>query len=214
MLNKDEIQERKEAPINGATVVPWDHGNDDRIIVDDLDPGFAAVMGTKAEGLRLLGRGLDAGTDQGLPVATGQMIPSEWRRRAGRNCWGRYRHTLVYIRPGKGDNRAVMTAQVPQAGNYELEFYLPYLPFIPPERRGTWQMDIVTADGRETVNFNSGAGNTGWNQVGEYYLPAGEVRVELSDKTEGMMVVADAIAWSPVSGKNNHAASSGQRSTK
>jgi hypothetical protein len=34
--------------------------------------------------------------------------------------------------------------------------------------------------------------------VGEYRLPAGEVRVELSDRAQGGLIIADALAWSPV----------------
>ena len=202
-LSTDDIQERQVEPVNGVAPASWDQGADDRIIVDDLDAGFTAVMGAKPSGMRLLGRGVDAGADQGLPVATGQGIPAEWRRRAGRNTWGRYRHTLAYIRPGKGDNRVVMKAQIPTAGDWELEFYMPLIPYIPPDRRGIWPLTIITADDREEVNFNANGSINGWILVGEFYLPAGEVSVEISDKTEGMLVVADAIAWSPARGNNN-----------
>ncbi len=201
-LATEDIQERQVEPVNGVMPTPWDQGSDDRIIVDDLDPGFSAVMGAKVSGMRLLGQGIDAGEDQGLPVATGQGIPAEWRRRAGRNTFGRYRHTLAYIRPGKGDNRVIMKAQIPAAGNWELEFHMPLIPYIPPDRRGIWPLTIVTAEGREEVNFNANGSINGWILVGEYYLPAGEVSVELTDKTDGTLVVADAIAWSPANGNN------------
>jgi ABC-type transport system involved in multi-copper enzyme maturation permease subunit len=197
-FNQDEIPERHVEPINGVAEVPWDSGSDDRIIVDDLDPGFSIIRGGPEGGMRLLGRAIDAGTDQGLPVATGQGLPREWSRRAGRNTWGRYRHTLAYTRPGTGTTRAVLAAQIPRAGYWELEFHLPLLPFIPVDQRGVWRLDIVTADGREATTFNANGSNMGWNLVGEFYLPAGDARVEISDQTEGRLVVADAIAWSPV----------------
>jgi hypothetical protein len=87
-----------------------------------------------------------------------------------------------------------MPASIPAAGRWELELHLPQFTDLD---RGTWNLEIVTADGREPVTFNAAVGNLGWNLVGEFDLPAGEVSVELSDRTDGRFVIADAIAWSP-----------------
>jgi hypothetical protein len=68
--------------------------------------------------------------------------------------------------------------------------------------RGTLDLEIVTADGRESVSFDPSLGSSGWNLVGEFQLPAGEVAVEISDRTDGRMDIADAIGWSPVGAQN------------
>jgi len=59
------------------------------------------------------------------------------------------------------------------------------------------ELTIVSGDQRETVAFNTTEGCSGWNDIGEFELTAGDVKVELSDETDGFIVIADAMAWSP-----------------
>jgi len=204
ILNRQEIQTRKAELFNGVRDVAWDSGGDDRIIADDLDKGFSIINDGAKEGMRLVGRSVDTGMDQGLPLVIGPILPSEWSRRIALTAWGRYRHTAAYIKAGTGKNHAVMPVTIPKAGMWELEIYIPWFQMMPQaEARGTWNLDIVSDNGRESISYNAKAGEIGdWNLVGEYQLPAGEVRVEFSDKTDGRAVIADAIAWSPVNGHN------------
>ncbi len=199
VLNRESIPRRDVEPLNGVREVPYGTGRDPRIFVDDLDDGFHILTTENGGTMRLAGRQTDdAGTDHGLPVATGPQAPREWSRRAVESSWGRYRHTIAYVGAGDGSRRAVMPAQLPAAGVWALEIHIPFLQFLQPPARGTWHLEIVSAQGRRPVSYDASIANTGWNLVGEFDLPAGEVRVELTDLTDGRMVVADAIAWSPV----------------
>jgi ABC-type transport system involved in multi-copper enzyme maturation permease subunit len=199
LLNTAEVPTRNVEPFNGVREVDLDAGSDDRIVADDLDDGFTIVTDQGAEDLRLAGRNnAVAGMDQGLPVAGNNGVPRQWSRRASQTAWGRYRHTLAYTGPGDGMTRAVMPASIPAPGVWELEIHQPFIPYITAENRGTWNIEIVSENGREPVAYDAAVGVVGWNLVGEFDLPAGEVRVELSDKTDGMLVIADAFAWSPV----------------
>jgi len=172
---------------------------DDRIVADDLDERFEIVDEEAGEDLRLAGRGAPAaGTDNGLPIAVGAGAPRNFSRRANETAWGRYRHTFAYVGAGDGRRRAIMPVSIPSPGLWELEIHLPFLPFLPPQNRGTWNLEIVSEDGREPVAFDATLANIGWNLVGRFQLPAGDVRVEISDSTDGRMVIADAIGWSPV----------------
>ena len=131
-------------------------------------------------------------------MAIGNGLPREWSRRVSQTSWGRYRHTVTYMGAGNGTTRAVMPVSLPNAGLWELELHQPFLPYIAAANRGHWNLTIVSSNGRETVSYDASVGIVGWNLVGQFQLPAGEVRVEISDQTDGMLVVADAIAWSPV----------------
>ncbi len=194
-----EIPSRDLEPFNGVRDALLEGGADARLVADDLDPGFMIVDDDAGTDMRLAGRGAPAaGLDNGLPVATGSAAPRNWSRRANETAWGRYRHTTTYVGAGSGMRRAVLPVSVPSAGLWELELHLPFLPFLAPNDRGTWQLTIVSDAGRENVGFDARAANLGWNLVGEFELPAGEVRVELSDETDGRMVIADAIGWSPL----------------
>jgi hypothetical protein len=202
LLNTTDVQTRNEEPFNGVRDVTMNL-DDDRIVADDLDEGFEIVSSEGGEQRLLAGRAVaTAGMDQGLPVASGGGLPRRWSRRNSQTSWGLYRHTLAYMGAGDGTTRAVMPAAIPRSGLWELEIHQPFLPYIPAANRGTWNIEIVTEDGREQVKYDASAGIVGWNLVGQFRLPAGKVSVELSDQTDGMLVVADAFAWSPVGGRN------------
>jgi ABC-type transport system involved in multi-copper enzyme maturation permease subunit len=203
-FSPSDIPLRDTAPLDGPREVPFGSGriDDRRIVADDLDAGFRIVGGEKEGSVAPHdGTGTPASVDldQGLPVADGlNLMPRTWSRRSNVSAWGRYRHTFAHIASGDGTRRAVMPALLPAAGVWALEIYLPYLPYLPANARGTWHLEVVSESGRQTVSYDAKAANVGWNRVGEYPLPAGEVRVELSSQTDGRMVVADAISWSPV----------------
>lgn len=198
-FNTTSIPTRDAEPFNGVREVPLVTAReDDRIIADDLDEGFAIVSDEGGDDLRLAGRETAiAGMDRGLPVATGNIIPRRWSRRDVQSAFGRYRHTLAYMGPGDGSTRAVMPVSIPAAGIWELEVHMPVLQYVAPDNRGTWHMEIVSEYGREPVDFDATVAALGWNLVGEYDLPAGEVSIEISDMTDGQLIVADAVAWSP-----------------
>jgi hypothetical protein len=172
-------------------------GGDHKIVADDLDAGFLIVSGDAEGDLRPAGRARPGATMDEGPQSEDTRPPDRWSRWVDPTAWGRYRHTMTVIRAGDGTRRAVMPVSIPLAGLWELEIHVPFTPIMQPQDRGTWNLEIVSADGRETVSYNAALANVGWNPVGEYQLPAGEVRVEISDRTDGLMVVADAVGWSP-----------------
>jgi hypothetical protein len=192
-FNAGDIPLREAEPLDGLRDVPFDVGRDRRVVADDLDDGFAIVAEREKKDAKSTGD-----LDQGLPVVTGVQAPRSWSRRSDGNAWGRYRHTFAYIGAGDGTRRAVMPAKLPASGVWALEIYVPSLNYLPANVRGKWHLEVVSQSGRETVSYDASAANAGWNRVGEYRMPAGDVRVELTDRTDGRMVVADAIAWSPV----------------
>src|SRR5690606_28730561 len=123
---------------------------DERIVADDLDAGFTVVDEESGTDMRLGARGAPmAGLDDGLPIITlGRQAPRVWSRRTNETAWGRYRHTMAYVGAGEGRRRAVMPVSIPSPGLWELELHLPFLPFLPPPSRGTWNLEVVTANGR------------------------------------------------------------------
>lgn len=199
-LNTMQIPTRDVEAFDGVREVALEAGRaDDRIVADDLDEGFSIVTDAGGDALRLGGRDdSSAITDQGLPVAAGNAVPTQWSRRNVESAWGRYRHTLAYMGPGDGTTRAVLPVTIPAAGTWELEIHMPFLQYVLPQNRGTWNLEIVSDYGREPLAYDATVGSVGWNLLGEYELPAGEVRVEISDATDGALIVADAVAFSPV----------------
>jgi ABC-type transport system involved in multi-copper enzyme maturation permease subunit len=196
-LNPSSIPSRDLPPFDGVREIPFDFDPGERIIADDLDENFSIVTEEGEQNLRLAFRGnTEPNLDQGLPTGT-NLAPSRWSRRSGPETWGRYRHTLAYIGAGDGQTRALLPVVLPADGVWELEVHVP--PFA-RQFLGTWELTVASADGRETVSYDASVSNSGWNVVGTFRLPAGNVEVEISDRTNGRLVVADAIAFSPVGG--------------
>lgn len=201
-IDLPELEEERIAraePFVGARPVEWSPPAPDVILVDDLDRGFSVENPA--------GRGLFAGrnqegreTDQGLPVGSLSRPRSEWVRAETAQAFGRYRHTLALIASGEGEGRASFEAQLPRGGSWELEYYLPR-PSPDRERlqpKGRWQLEIVDRAGdRQSVELDAETAEAGWNSLGRFQLPAGDVRVEVSDDTTGNFVVADAVRWTP-----------------
>jgi hypothetical protein len=45
--------------------------------------------------------------------------------------------------------------------------------------------------------LDADAGEAGWNSLGSFELARGAARVEITDATEGRIVIADAVRWRP-----------------
>ncbi|KPK84847.1 MAG: hypothetical protein AMS27_08875 [Bacteroides sp. SM23_62_1] len=193
----------KEKAIEGREDIPWAIPEDGSIIVDDLDPGFTVSEGENGSGFRLSAKeDEDRITDQGLPVAPFYARPADWSRITTRGSYGKYRHTLAAIGAGKGEKEATFTATLPGSGSWDLDLH------VPPKdnvflgaKWGNWNLLITDKNGDEhEMAFDSNAAIPGWNLTGSLELPEGEVSIALSDKSDGQVIVADAIRWSPSAG--------------
>lgn len=200
MRTVDEEKIVRVEPLEGTEDVPWEEPEEAFVVVDDLDEGFGVTEGEDASGLRLGARARGVETDQGLPLQLFGGSPSTWSRMINVHCFGKYRHTMAVIRAGSGKRKAVFTAPIPTAGQWDLELHMTNKDRFGRTGWGNWEMNVVASSNPMQVNFDSGAGTQGWNLVGTFDLPEGKVAVELSDKTDGRIVVADAIRWSPSAG--------------
>ena len=50
-------------------------------------------------------------------------------------------------------------------------------------------------DGMDEAILNVTQAEIGWNLLGTYYLSPGPARVELTNESEGVIVLADAVKW-------------------
>ena len=194
------------APLTGARPSVW-LPHVEGFVVDDLDPGFAVERRSGqhpvADGSRQTLGGNTADLDQGLPT------PGAWYRVSYPTSWGRYRHTVAGTPAGDGSQVALFAADLPTSGRWRLDFYLPDPQppgwGWPPGSRsystlGTFDMKLA-ADGKTTpLLFDGAVAETGWNEVGEFEFAATQVRLEISSRTDGEMVIADAIRWVPLGG--------------
>ena len=140
--------------------------------------------------------------DEGLPEFIAFNPPPVWSRTHSYHGWGKYRRTVVLVASGPGDQVAAFTTTLPRAGRWRLAYHLwvvqppagVYRRFVP----GQYDMTLVANGERRPVEFDSAVSTQGWNELGEFELDAGPVSLEVSNKTTGNVVFADAIRWKPV----------------
>lgn len=200
----DEENIREVEPFTGVRPASWTPSPDGRIVVDDLDDGFAVEDGSGRDGLRLRGRKReDVETDGGIPVHPGGRVGAGFVRFDVGQAYGRYRHTVAGARPGLEGESAVLAAELDRSGPWTLEVHLPGGPDGRPsfERNlGTWELVVEDRSGTNPVTFDAGEGNAGWNEIGTFEVAKGEVRVRFRGKERSDLVVVDAIRWTPPEG--------------
>jgi ABC-type transport system involved in multi-copper enzyme maturation permease subunit len=186
-------------PFDGIREVEWVPSMGGAIVVDDLDDSFSVDENDDESGFRIGGRGSAFGEDEGLPIFEFGKLPARWSRAVSATAWGTYRHTMAVARAGEGSRTASFSAAIPSSGDWELQIHLPNkLRFRNAREWGVWNLAVEDSSGARDVTFDAERADMGWNTVDSIALIDGEVTVELSDDTDGQIVVADAIRWVPV----------------
>ncbi|UCF69464.1 MAG: ABC transporter permease subunit [Acidobacteriota bacterium] len=181
----------------GARPIEWTPASEEAIVVDDLDEGFLVEQAEAGSWFRRGGQGSSTETDQGLPVALFGMRATSWSRIARPSFHGRYRHTAAITSSGPEGSLAVFRAELPERAAWQLELFVPayYARDARLLKKRRWQLEIGTESKSVSEAFDSDVGEPGWHLVGEYDVGPGPVDVALSAKTDGTLVVADAIRW-------------------
>ena len=172
------------------------------LIVDDLDQNFQFIS---AGSVDCEGRNT-AFESQNLVADTRGC----WSRRASQSALGKYRNTFVRTLAANGRAHAYFDFDVPVCSKWELSYFVPAkrfpvlatfdLTMIFPASSlyfelGTVEMEIMYGDRVLPMKFDAAEMSLGWNVVDQLELPTtgGNLRVSISDQTDGDLVIADAI---------------------
>lgn len=124
--------------------------------------------------------------------------PGRWEPILRSGNYGRYVNSVYYTKAGTGDLKAIWKASL-QKGYYEVSFYHQRVPNWGRRKKKTDYNLIVYHDGgAENIVLNTDELEEGWNSLGTYYLSSDTAKVEMSNKSKGNIVFADAIKWSRV----------------
>ncbi len=212
----DATAQADAGPLVGARASNWRPVPGPGIVVDDLDPGFAATAPPWLDSPTPR-RSYDL--DEGLPVyqRVDPALEAHWSRHEQPTSWGRYRHTIARVTPGQGDREATFSAVLPQAGHWRVDYHLPDLavgystrsrsPFQltadveftsagnQGRRLGNYDMRLLSGGSVHPVEFDASAAEPGWTTLGRFDLGAGKVSLVVTNRTDGGTVVADAVRW-------------------
>jgi hypothetical protein len=200
-LSKDEHL----APFDGERIVPYTPQQLEPgvIVVDNLDGGFEILsepddIDDNAGYYRI---GMIAGDFIPPLVAT---PPKRWGKAVFTGSFGS-KSTAFYTRSGKGDGQVIWRANIPEAGMYNLEYYLvdfniseyaqQFSKYGPQLQLGEYNLTITYAGGENTISFLPQKSQPGWQFMGTFDLKPGMATVTLSNKSDGTLIYADAIRW-------------------
>ncbi|MCZ6618307.1 MAG: hypothetical protein O7E57_09260, partial [Gammaproteobacteria bacterium] len=199
----DSERQLQAEPFVGFQQSDWRPPETGDIFVDDLDDGFT-IWRDQPEA-----PDDNKDLDQGLPeyqLRFGNV--RYWSRAVYSDSWGKYRRTHALIAPGQGNSHAAFTATLPHEGRWQLSYYLGINtssdtnPDFNPgvllrSYLGKHEMTLVSNNERIPIEFDGKEASFGWNELGDFQLPAGETRLEVANVTTGIVVIADAIRWRP-----------------
>ncbi len=170
------------------------------IVVDDLSPGFSVVDEHPWFDLDRSGSRHTA-SDGIVDLPSQRESPGQagWARDWAPTSWGKYRATMVHAPGGTGQRMALFLTDIVRDGRWRLDYHMPNIPFAMGPGKSVGALEItVSGSGMaesKTLVFDASAAEPGWSALGTFDLHAGQARVALSDRTNGTLVVADAVRW-------------------
>ena len=190
----------------------------------------SARSGFRFGNVALSPRPLTGEMDHGIPnhlsaVGLGDAgTDGEWRRQDVPSSWGRYRHTVARAGAADGHSKAVFSTELPGPGEWRLDYHMPFVqrlsrgklrfrrsasstatPWLEPRELvaalGDYDMVLEFGNGAtHAVAFDASVAESGWNDLGRFDLPKGPVRLVVSNRASGDLVLADAVRWRPANG--------------
>lgn len=173
------------------------------VIVDNEDSTLFVLSEPDIVGL--LPQWLDRVDDNSFRYAgvSDWRPPLQWTLTTNENYWGKHVRSAYVIKSGTGSQSATWKIPVPEAGRYDLFYYV----YKPDElRRGRGRRGRGRAAGdaeyhfkikydgdEENAYINLQRSEEGWSILGTYFFSEDTVQVVLSNNTTLRAVTADAV---------------------
>ena len=169
---------------------------DGEIIVDNEDSLFSYYHESKKSYLKTL---IDSKKDPGHGFSKIRYWnpPSEWKKVLRSGFYGKYVRSAMYTRSDYEGRIASWTTPITDAAYYDVYCHVEKINIS--HRRETKKADynfkVYHEGGVEDINLTDGDLDNGWNYLGTFFIVPPTAKVELSNKSVGSMVFADAIKW-------------------
>ncbi len=172
------------------------------VIVDDGDSGFS-IEAKPSTGVMNWFKSSSAQPQDRYASVRLFDPPAEWTEAAGPQYYGKYVHSIHYIKAGDGSKRIAWNASIKESGTYEIYAYYGTMGFQRGNGRrqnrealhGAFHYIVHHDDGVENAALDLKDIQNGWNSLGRYHLSPGMAQVELTDQGSQGIVAGDAIKW-------------------
>ncbi len=186
------------------TATPSERG----IVIDDNDEGFS-VIAAKKRGILLRFMGRETMLNAEPLVFEKRDTPGSWRkvidteRSIGMKFWGFPVKTAYIVKGASGSQRVCWTGHLPEAGMYDVYCYAPsykkFIIYLSLKESIVAVKDfhfLVNQDeDSKEVTIDMSAVSEGWVHLGAFHFSQGPAKVELTNRSKGRIVFADAVKW-------------------
>ncbi len=191
------------------------------IIVDNEDPNFEIFDDHSQNFLKRMFNVDESEDEEPYQGLSFWRLPRNWVATTNADYYGKYIRSAHYVKAGGGERKVAWNAEITQAGNYDIYCYVGNERAYYRRGRGPGggrgggpgggrgggrggggsrgQLHYLVyhdddPDGEEVL-LDIGNAEEGWNYLGSFYFSAGAAKVELTNDTDGQLVIADAIKW-------------------
>jgi hypothetical protein len=166
------------------------------IIVDNEDKGFSYQQATNKAYIKTL---VDKNKQPRYKYTRikAWSPDREWKAVLRSEFYGNSIHSAYYTRAGTGERKAIWKAALPQSGSYEVYFYYNQYTFgwRPRNVSSNYNLTVYHTGGVEKIDQSTEGIESGWLYLGTFNFSADTAVVELSNKSNGDMIFADAVKW-------------------
>jgi len=191
----DEV--KKVKPLDTVFEIPvfTTLSEENEILVDNEDKGFNVQQISNKGYLKQLIDAHKQKDDTYEPIRFWNP-PGEWLPVLRSEFFGRFVHSARYTASGDGERKAIWKTAIKDPGNFDVYFYVDRINagWRRRKQKPDFYMLVNHAGGSEAVHRTDEELENGWNYIGTFYC-ADSASVELTNRSTGDMVVADAVKW-------------------
>ena len=187
-------------------------GEQGELIVDNEDAGFINNNSKSQVPLKKI-LGVKESVKADYEQTSMYNVPEYFQPTINTNYYGKYVMSAVYARKGEGDRSVSWTTVLADPGYYDIYCYIgkspervtvgtsgPGAPPAPPPSQENSQYKdmnykVYHDEGVDDIQVDFQQAEPGWYNLGRFYLSADTVRVDLTNKSSGRIVLGDAVKW-------------------
>ncbi|PKQ62761.1 hypothetical protein BZG02_11190 [Labilibaculum filiforme] len=125
--------------------------------------------------------------------------PNEWKNVLRSGFFGKYVKSAAFTKSGQGERSASWTASLEHSAQYDVYCHIekvePWGRRRGQQKKADYNFKVYHESGIEEINKSDQELESGWNYLGTFFITPENAKVELSNKSTGSFLFADAIKW-------------------
>ncbi len=167
---------------------------ENEIIVDNESENFEFIQDLKKSYLKSL---IDENREEGYKYSGIRFWspPAEWKSVIRSGFYGKYVRSALYTKAGQGERTAIWNASLDQGGQYDVYCHINKININTrrESKKSNYNFKVYHDDGIEEMTLSDEELEDGWNYLGTFFMSPENAKVELTNKSIGKMIFADAI---------------------